>query len=77
MADQHVTLDWGRPKVHLASGRRRILGKDFEVEEALCGYVAGSTPREGTEDEVDTESICSRCTKKRAALAPFDSEEKT
>lgn len=68
--EHHVTLDWGREKVHLASGRKQVLGghrlgSGFEVEEALCGFVVGSTPREGTEDEVDAENVCRRCLKKR------------
>lgn len=58
--EQHVTLDWGTPKVHLASGRVRLYG-DCEVEEALCGYVRPVGPREGVEDEVDRENICKRC----------------
>lgn len=63
--EQHVTLDWGTPKVHFASGRKRIYGSGETVEEALCGYVRHEAPREGTEDEVDRESICRRCLKKR------------
>jgi hypothetical protein len=62
-AEQRVTLDWGKEKVHLASGTRVVLGRDFEVEEALCGYVVGTRPKEGTEDEVDREYICKRCLK--------------
>lgn len=57
MADQHVTLDWGTPKVHLASGKKTPLGDEM----ALCGYVGLGVPREGTEDEVDAEDTCSRC----------------
>ena len=57
----HVTLDWGREKVHLASGHHRVLGGGFEVEEALCGYVVGSTPKESTLDAVDREFVCKRC----------------
>jgi len=67
--EQHVTLDWGREKVHLASGHYRHLGSGlgvsgFKVEEALCGYVAASTPKEGTLDAVDREFVCKRCLKK-------------
>jgi hypothetical protein len=61
-ASQHVTLDWGSEKVHLASGRHRVFGwSKFTVEEALCGFVAVSTPKEGTLDEVDQEFVCKRC----------------
>jgi hypothetical protein len=66
MADQHVTLDWGREKVHLASGRYRHLGSGFKVEEALCGYVIGSTPKESTLAAVDAQFVCKRCLKRAA-----------
>jgi hypothetical protein len=58
-----ITLDWGREKVHLASGRRRVFS-GFEVEEALCGYVVGSTPKEGIAGSVDEDYICKRCLKR-------------
>lgn len=66
IAPGRVTLDWGREKVHLASGRYRLFGADFEVEEALCGYVVGSTPKEGTFDAVDAGFVCKRCLKRAA-----------
>lgn len=73
MNEQWVTLDWGREKVHLASGHKRIfgghrLGSGFEVEEALCGFVVGSTPTEGTLDAVDRAYVCKRCLKKAGVL---------
>lgn len=65
--EQWVTLDWGRERVHLASGHKRVFG-DFEVEEALCGYVVGSTPKEDTLDTVDREFVCKRCLKRGKLL---------
>lgn len=32
-----------------------------EVEEAICGYVVGGTPKEDTLDAVDEEFVCKRC----------------
>lgn len=75
MSGQPVTLDWGREKVHLASGARRVLGQDFKVEEALCGYVVGSTPKESTLDAVDREYVCKRCLKKAGIATPTQQEE--
>lgn len=73
MNEQWVTLDWGREKVHLASGHHRYMGaglrlSDFKVEEALCGYVVGLTPKESTLDAVDREFVCKRCLKKAGAI---------
>jgi hypothetical protein len=56
-----VTLDWGTPKVHLASGKQTPFGNEV----ALCGYVQPAPPKEGTEDEVDAENICASCQQKR------------
>jgi hypothetical protein len=66
----HVTLDWGTPKVHLASGEKQLMrhalaDPESYVEVAVCGYVQADHPREGAEDEVDAENICARCLLKR------------
>jgi hypothetical protein len=73
MTDQHITLDWGTPKVHLASGdqmlmRHALADPEGYIEVALCGYVTGEQPKEGIEDEVDAESICARCLAKRKGM---------
>lgn len=77
MSSGWVTLDWGREKVHLASAKYRVLGTDFKVEEGLCGYVAGSTPKEGTLDAVDREFVCKRCLKKAGLAATPTQHEET
>lgn len=56
-----VTLDWGTPKVHLASGQRTPFGNEI----ALCGEARAGEVREGCEDEVDAENLCARCLLKR------------